>query len=101
MDDSRKKPGWAAWAAVAVVMLAYPASRGPYCYLEGRYVGYPIIKKTRWLYKPVIFAEESLMPESVHESYLRYMGWCYKQGMDVGVREAEQKLGRYPLGTGR
>jgi hypothetical protein len=88
-----RRERWAKWTLVVIVALAYPASRGPWCYLAGMCgTNSPLIKKTMWLYQPLISAEHYLLPESFAERYRAYLGWWRMQGVRTSWRDPPQGL---------
>lgn len=61
MPSDRKKPGWAFWATVVVIVMlvGYPLSWGPACCLRTLIGDPPWAIKAYWLvYGPVLWLEE-------------------------------------------
>jgi hypothetical protein len=66
-----KKPGWAFWAVVLVVVLVgYPLSLGPvnWLYMRG-WISQPALDTIDYIYTPL---DRDTMPEW----YWNYVAWC-------------------------
>jgi hypothetical protein len=69
----RKKPGLAFWATVALaVVLAYPLSFGPACWLADN--GLTSMRTTACIYKPILFAA-SRGPRPIRGVLRSYAQW--------------------------
>jgi hypothetical protein len=86
MGTDRKKPGVAFWATVVVVVLlvAYPLSFGPACWIARR--GGMKFKTAARIYKPVIQAA-GLLPDSTKQLVDWYSGSA-PMGYEGGMLEA-------------
>ena len=84
MSSDRKKPGVAFWATVAVVVvLAYPLSFGPACWITSRVnIGVPVVN---CVYLPILWIRD-VSPEYIQDGILWYSrigsarGWCWSGG---------------------
>jgi hypothetical protein len=72
---NRKKPGWAFWTVVVVVLVVYPLSMGPASWL-GRQAGSPfwLSRAIAAIYQPLWWIEGRL-PQFVSDQQARYLGW--------------------------
>jgi hypothetical protein len=86
----RKKPGVAFWATVAlvVVLVGYPLSFGPACWLMYREMLTP--EDVYCAYRPVISAAWS-GPSAVRRAVFSYAKWC--GGDDAGLVLARHLVG--------
>jgi hypothetical protein len=77
---SRKKPGVAFWATVVlVIVLLYPLSFGPVCWLCDRRI---VNRRHAWsIYRPCIWLCV-YGPKSVRLSIHRYVGWFGDKSLD-------------------
>jgi len=84
MANSRKKPSWAFWATVALVVafVAYPLSWGAWFYAAGKWkFGSPGVSLAGHLFTPLEFAVE-YFPTWVDEPYKKYCQWCWHRGQN-------------------
>jgi hypothetical protein len=85
MSDNRKKPGWAFWAVVVVVVMlvVYPLSIGPACWISSRTsIG---ATAASVIYQPMMWVtSRSERAEQVLSWYCRVgaaIGWQWHRGM--------------------
>lgn len=82
--DARRR-GWV-WivAALLMVLVVYPFSKGPYLYLAVRCGASPVPSRTAgvWIYKPISYALE-FVPDEVREPYLDYCSWFWMRGSEA------------------
>jgi hypothetical protein len=78
-----RKERWAKWTAavLAVALIVYPVSAGPWCYAMGRYgAESPFIDATYSIYVPLQTAV-SFAPDCVSDAFHGYCRWWDQRGI--------------------